>query len=73
MTELEKIIKNISEKLNVSMSYYAENTHPSDVPVCDKQFETIENDGTYTYFRFTFKNNGLRSSPLFFLRFLYLI
>ncbi len=58
MSELEKIIKNIAEKLNVSLAYYAENTHPSNIPVCDKQFEGVTDDGSYTYFRFLYRNVG---------------
>lgn len=58
MTELEKIVKNIAEKLNITFAFYAENTHPNNVPVCDKQFEGITDDGSYTYFRFMYRNVG---------------
>lgn len=58
MTELNKIVKETSAKLGVAFSYYLENTRPQNVPVCDKQFEESTDDGTYTYFRFSFKNSG---------------
>lgn len=58
MTELEKIATQISEKLNVTFAFYAENTKPKGVPVCDRQFEAVADDGTHTFFRFTFKNTG---------------
>jgi carbohydrate diacid regulator len=58
MTELEKIVKETNEKLGVEFSFYAENIRPKNAPVCDKQFEGITDDGSYTYFRFSFKNRG---------------
>ena len=58
MSELEKIIQETSKKLGVEFLFYAEKSQPKGVPVCDKQFETVTDDGTNTYFRFTFKNNG---------------
>lgn len=58
MTELEKIIKDTSEKLGVAFSYYAEGSKMRGVPVCDRQFDDMTDDGTYTFFRFTFKNTG---------------
>ena len=58
MTELEKIIQETSEKIGASISFYAENTKPKDVPVCDKQFDDITDDGSHTFFRFTYKNAG---------------
>ena len=58
MKELEKIIRQTSETLQVEFSYYSEKSKPQNAPVCDKQFEGITDDGTYTYFRFSFKNNG---------------
>ena len=64
MTELKKIAKEISEKLGVEFCFYAENTHPTNVPVCQQQFETFTDDGTYTYFRFLFKNVGYIGSIL---------
>lgn len=58
MTELQKIAKEISEKLGVEFYYYAENSRPKDVPVCDRQFEGVTDDGGFTYFRFLYKNVG---------------
>lgn len=58
MTELEKIAKRIAEKLNVRFAFYPENAKPQGVPTCDKQFESVTDDGTHTFFRFTFKNAG---------------
>ena len=58
MTELEKIAKETSEKLGVSFDFYPENTKPKSGPVCDKQFEGVTDDGSYTFFRFTFRNTG---------------
>ena len=58
MSELKRIVKEIEEKLNISFLFYAENTHPFNVPVCDKQFEGMTDDGKYTYFRFLHRNVG---------------
>ncbi|MBQ8295489.1 MAG: helix-turn-helix domain-containing protein [Clostridia bacterium] len=58
MSELEKIVKSISEKLGVELTYYAENTRPKNAPVCDRQFEGVADDGAYTYFRFLYKSVG---------------
>ena len=58
MTELERIVKGIKEKLNREFFFYAENSKPTGIPVCDKQFEGITDDGKYTYFRFFYRNTG---------------
>ena len=58
MTELEKIVNNIAEKLNVTFTFYAENTRPMGVPVCDRQLEDVTDDGSYTFFRFMYRNVG---------------
>ncbi len=58
MTELEKIVKETGDKLGVRFLFYAENTKPSGVPVCDKPFESVADDGTHIFFRFAFKNAG---------------
>ncbi|MBQ8684786.1 MAG: helix-turn-helix domain-containing protein [Clostridia bacterium] len=58
MKEIEKIVRELSEKLQISLAFYPENGRASGVPVCDKQFEGITDDGSYTYFRFSFKNAG---------------
>ena len=58
MAELDKIIKEISEKLAIELTYYAENTRPKNMPVCDKQFEGVTDDGAYTYFRFLYRSVG---------------
>ena len=58
MSELKKIAQSVSEKLNVTFSFYAENSRPKDAPFCDKQFEGVTDDGTYTFFRFLYKTVG---------------
>ena len=58
MSDLKKIGKEIEQKLGVSVIFYAENSAPTDVPVCDKPFEDVTDDGQYTYFRFLYKNIG---------------
>lgn len=58
MTELKRIFKGISEKLCIEISFYAENSRPTDVPVCDKQFESVTDDGTHTFFRFLYRSVG---------------
>ena len=58
MNELEKIAKETSEKIGVNFYYYAENTRPKNVPVCEKQFEGVTDDGQFTFFRFYFKGTG---------------
>ncbi|MBQ2701363.1 MAG: helix-turn-helix domain-containing protein [Clostridia bacterium] len=58
MTELKKIAKEIGEKMGIAFSFYPENARPASGPVCMQQFETVTDDGTYTYFRFLFKNVG---------------
>lgn len=58
MAELKRILKEISKMPGVQLKYYAENTHPTDIPVCDKQFEGVTDDGERTYFRFLYHNVG---------------
>lgn len=58
MTELEKIIHETAEKLGIELSFYPENTRPVNAPACDKQFDNLTDDGTHTFFRFSFKNTG---------------
>ena len=57
MSELKKIVSEISETLKIKFSFYAEG-RPADGPVCDKQFETVTDDGQYTYFRFLYRSTG---------------
>ena len=38
MNELEKIAKETAEKLGVAFTFYPENTRPTGMPVCEKQF-----------------------------------
>ena len=58
MFELERIVKEISKIPGLAFRYYAENSHPKDVPICDKQFEETTDDGQYTYFRFFYRGVG---------------
>ena len=58
MSELERILKEISKMPGVKFKYYAENTRPTDIPICDRQFERVTDDGNYTYFRFLYHGVG---------------
>ncbi|MBQ8290952.1 MAG: helix-turn-helix domain-containing protein [Clostridia bacterium] len=58
MTEVEKTVKTTAEKLGINISFYAEGTKPVGMPVCDRPFESVCDDGNYTFFRFSFKNAG---------------
>ncbi|MBO5479696.1 MAG: helix-turn-helix domain-containing protein [Clostridia bacterium] len=58
MTDLQKSIKEIAQKLGITLTYYPEKSKPTDVPVCEKTFEGVTDDGSYTFFRFTFKGVG---------------
>ena len=58
MSELVKIERAIAEKLNINVRFYAENTRPNRMPVCEKDFEGVTDDGQYTYFRVLYKNVG---------------
>lgn len=58
MHELDKIAKKIANNLGVEFFYYKENSRPNDIPVCDKQFDGVTDDGTHTFFRFFFKRIG---------------
>lgn len=56
MNELQNIIKSASEKFGLEILYYLEKSAPHDMPVCDRQFEEVTDDGTHTFFRFTFRS-----------------
>ena len=58
MTELKKNTKEIAQKLGIEFSYYKESSKPTDAPVSQKTFEDVTDDGTYTFFRFTYKGVG---------------
>ena len=58
MSELDRIQKEVSEKLGVEFFCYTENTRPIGKPVCDKQFDDVTDDGEYTFFRFLYRNVG---------------
>ena len=58
MTELDKIAEEISGKLGVRFTFYAENARPQGAVVCDRQFEGIVDDGSHTFFRFSFRTAG---------------
>ena len=58
MTELEKTLESVKNELGISLHYYKENVKPTDGPVCDRQFEGIVDDGSYTFFRFLHRNVG---------------
>ena len=52
MSELKKIGAELAQKLGINVLFYAENTRLEGVPVCEVPFETVTDDGQYTYFRF---------------------
>lgn len=58
MGEVEKVVKATAEKLQIQLIFYPENGKAFGVPVCDKQFENITDDGSYTFFRFSYKSAG---------------
>jgi carbohydrate diacid regulator len=58
MFELERIVNEISKTLGFGFRYYAENTRPQNLPICDRQFEGITDDGAHTYFRFFYRGVG---------------
>ena len=58
MNELKKIVQDTSQKLGVAFTYYEEKKKPTGVPVCEKAFENVTDDGDYTFFRFLFKGTG---------------
>ena len=58
MSDLQKIQKEIEKKLGLSVYFYAENTRPQGVVVCETPFESVTDDGERTYFRFLHKRVG---------------
>ncbi len=58
MAEIERIAAEITKTLGVEFQYYAERGKPVGVPVCDKQFEGVTDDGAHTYFRFLYRGVG---------------
>ncbi len=58
MSEMERIATEIAKIPALEFSYYPENTRPTDLPVCDKQFEGVTDDGEYTFFRFMHRGVG---------------
>ena len=58
MAELKKIAQDITDKLGITFLFYAENLPQKDVPVCDKTFENVTDDGKNTFFRFMHRNVG---------------
>ena len=58
MTELKKIIKETGEKLGIELTFYAENARVINTPSIDRSFEGVTDDGSYTFFRFNFRNSG---------------
>ncbi len=58
MSEMERIAREIFKATGIEFLYYVENTRPVGVPVCDRQFEVVTDDGEYTYFRFFYRNVG---------------
>ena len=58
MSELTKIGAELAQKLGIKVLFYAENTRVEGVPTCETPFETVTDDGQYTYFRFLYKGVG---------------
>lgn len=58
MSNLKKIEQEIEKKLGLSVCFYAENTRPTGITVCETPFETTTDDGERTYFRFLYNRVG---------------
>ena len=58
MTEIEKIFAEIKEKTRLEVSYYREGSGGEGLPVCDRPFDGVADDGNNTFFRFLYKNTG---------------
>lgn len=58
MNELDKISQDITGRLGVQFAYYREDLPTKDVPICDRQFDEITDDGEHVFFRFSYKQNG---------------
>ncbi|MBR2321713.1 MAG: helix-turn-helix domain-containing protein [Clostridia bacterium] len=58
MSELKKICAELAQKLGLNILFYAENTRIEGVPTCGQAFESVTDDGQYTYFCFLFKGIG---------------
>ena len=58
MSELEKIVEELSKNLNITLLYYSENGKKEGVPICDRPFEEQTDDGEHIYFRFMYRNTG---------------
>lgn len=58
MTELEKIAGDIFDKMGIRVAFYRENTKPFGIPICDRPFDSVADDGENTFFRFLYKNTG---------------
>ncbi len=58
MSEIQRIAQEISKMLGVDFLYYPENTRPTEIPVCDKQFEGVTDNGENTFFRFLYRGVG---------------
>ena len=58
MQELDKIVQKVALDLGIEFFYYREGVRPNNIPVCDKQFERMTDDGTHVFFRFVFKRCG---------------
>ena len=58
MSDLKKIIDQTASRLGIALTFYPENERDENVPFCDKPFEETTDDGTHTFFRFSFENAG---------------
>lgn len=58
MNELDKISQSIAVQLDIPFAYYREDSTRGDVPVCDRQFDDVTDDGEHVFFRFSYKQNG---------------
>ena len=58
MNELDKISQSIAVQLDVPFAYYREDSSRADVPVCDRQFDDVTDDGEHVFFRFSYEQNG---------------
>ncbi len=58
MSDMDRIAGEICKIPGLQFIYYPENTRPQGLPVCDRQFEGVVDDGEYTYFRFLYRGVG---------------
>ncbi len=58
MSDMQRIANEICKLPGVEFTYYPENTKPGGIPVCDRQFDGVTEDGEHTFFRFFYRGVG---------------